>query len=191
MEHMTAQPAFEAHFPSDRALTWEDLQSIPDDQHWAYELVEGSLLVSPSPDRFHQRAVLRLARLLDDACPRDLEVLVAPFDFTPRTGYSLLPDVLVVRRATVERQRTVDPPRLAVEVLSPSSRSIDRVLKRVVYEEHGVPAYWIVDPESASLLVLEREQERYVERVHVVGFESYDAQVPFPVSVTPAALVAE
>lgn len=191
MEHMTAQPAFEAHFPSDRPLTWEDLQSIPDDQHWAYELVEGSLLVSPAPDRFHQRAVLRLARLLDDACPPDLEVLIAPFDFTPRTGYSLQPDVLVVRKATVERQRTVDPPRLAVEVLSPSSRSIDRVLKRVVYEEHGVPAYWIVDPERPSLLVLERDQERYVERAHVLGFESYGARVPFPVSVTPAALVAE
>ena len=190
MERMRAQPAFEAHFPSDRPLTWEDLQSIPDDQHWAYELVEGTLLVSPSPGSRHQTCVLELAVLLRAACPADLQVFISPFDYVPRAGYCLQPDVMVVERATVEPLRVTAPPRLAVEILSPSSRLTDRSLKRLVYEEHGVPAYWIVDPSGPSLLALELEGERYVERAPVVGPERFAAEVPFPVEVVPARLVA-
>jgi len=52
---------------------------MPDDGH-RYELLDGVLVASPSPARRHQRAVLRLARLLDDSLPADLEVLIAPFD---------------------------------------------------------------------------------------------------------------
>lgn len=162
MEHMSTQPAFEAHFPSDRPLTWEDLQSIPDDQHWAYELVEGALLVSPAPGLRHQRVVLELAILLRDACPPDLEVVISPFDYVPRAGYALQPDVLVVERGTADLLRADAAPRLAVEVLSPSSRLTDRSLKRLVYEERGF----------------------------VVGPESFAAQALFPVEVVPARLAA-
>lgn len=187
---VSAQPVFEAHLPTDRLLTWEDLQSIPDTDHWAYELVEGELLVSPSPGLAHQAAVLGLAVVLRRGCPPEAIVVIAPFDYVPRPGYSLQPDVLVVDRAVVGSQRVTEPPLLAVEVLSPGSRVIDQSLKRLVYEEHGVPAYWIVDPQRPSLLVLELEDGRYVERAFVTGEQASDAAVPFPVHVVPAELVA-
>jgi hypothetical protein len=41
-------PLVERNFPVGRSLTWEDLQTIPDGEHWAYELVQGKLIVSPA-----------------------------------------------------------------------------------------------------------------------------------------------
>lgn len=86
---MAVQPVFERNFPSDRPLSWEDLQGIPDDRSAGDEIVEGTLIVSPSPDSRHQSCVLSLATLLEAACPTDLNVFVAPYDYVPRPGYSL------------------------------------------------------------------------------------------------------
>jgi len=68
--------------PRDGEWTFEDLDALPDDG-LQYELVDGVLLVTPAPVPRHQRAVLRLAVLLTESCPGDLEVFVAPLDFRP------------------------------------------------------------------------------------------------------------
>ncbi len=72
------------------------------------------------------------------------------------------PDALMIHRSRkhIVTSRGIEgPPDLAVEVLSPSSQKRDRLKKRAVYENHGVPEYWIVDPESRTL-----EQFRLDER---------------------------
>ena len=192
MTEVTAQPAFETHLPSGRGFTWEDLQSIPDEDHRRYELVDGSLLVSPSPNKFHQLCVYNLGTLLGANCPPHLQVLPAAFDFTPQTGVVLQPDVLVMDWERAELNRTQVPPLLAVEVLSPGTRMKDRVLKRAVYAEHGVPSYWIVDitdPAEPSLLALELVEGDYQVVAEVRGEDTATLERPFPVSVTPARLV--
>ena len=88
---MSAQPAFEVHFPVDRPLTWEDLQTIPADRYHHYEIVDGALVVSPSPGAGHQTCAFAVARLLHAAAPADLRVLPAPFDF----AVTLVPSALV------------------------------------------------------------------------------------------------
>jgi hypothetical protein len=55
-----------------------DLDAMPDDGR-RYEIVDGTLIVSAVLGRLHQRAALRIATLLDAACPSDLEVVIAPF----------------------------------------------------------------------------------------------------------------
>ena len=189
MTEVSAQPIVETHFPVGRDLTWEDLQTIPDEDYWRYELVDGSLLVSPGPNLIHQRCAGKVFLLLTAACPVHLEVLVAPFDFTPQTGFVLQPDVLVLDPERSEPQRTQVPPLLAVEVLSPGTRTKDRVLKRAVYAEHGVPSYWIIDPVVPSLLVLELVGDVYKQVAEVRGEETAALEQPFPVTVTPARLV--
>jgi len=81
-------------------FTFEDLDALPDDG-LQYELVDGMLLVTPSPFPLHERAVTEIAYALRHACPDELEVFVAPLDFRPTSHRSLQPDVLVVRREDI------------------------------------------------------------------------------------------
>ena len=64
-----------------------------------------------------------------------------------------------------------------------TTRTVDRVLKPVLYERAGVPAYWMLDAEEATLTVLELEDGRYVERAVVGEGGVFEAEVPFSVRV--------
>lgn len=169
-------------------LTEDDLATMPDDGH-RYELLDGTLLVTPSPNLGHQRCVGSIFLLLHSARRPEHMVLVAPFDVRLSHITVLVPDVLVARRTDLTPARLEGPPLLAVEVLSPSTHHIDQGAKRLAYEAAGVPAYWLVDPDVPSLTVLELEDGRYVERATVAGDEPFHATVPFPVTVVPAGLL--
>ncbi len=169
-------------------LTEDDLATMPDDGH-RYELLDGVLLVTPSPNLDHQRCVLSLAILLRSARPPDQEVLIAPFDVRLSRHTVLKPDVLVAPKAALTPARLETAPALVVEVQSPSTRRIDLGSKRLAYEAAGVPAYWLVDPDGPSLTVLHLEGGRYVEHATATGHKPYSATVPFPVTVVPARLL--
>ncbi len=109
-------------------FTLADLDALPDDG-MRYELVDGTLLVTPAPLPIHQTAVLQLGSRLLAVCPPDLAVFVAPVDFRPTEHKSLQPDVLVCRQQDVGPS-AIDFLLLAVEVLSPATRSKDLVWKR-------------------------------------------------------------
>ncbi len=175
--------------PREGDWTVEDLDALPDDG-LQYELVDGVLLVSPSPVPKHQRAVVEMTLLLRLAQAEDCEVFVAPLDFRPTRRRSLQPDVLVVRREDVGPTNITAPLLLAVEVLSPGTRAKDLLLKRGIYEESGVASYWIVDPDEPSITVLELDDTgRYVETARAVGEEDVVINRPYPVTVTPRRLV--
>lgn len=195
MTVMGSQPL--TGLPFGRALTVDDLDDMPDDDGHRYELVDGVLVVSPSPIWRHQAAQGALYSLLRAACPRDLRVVGAPFDWRESRHTKLQPDVLVAR---FEALREVDggkyllePPLLAVEVLSPSTRRFDRLTKLSVYEDAGVRGYWMVDPDPAepAMTVLELVEGRYAEVTRVSGAQSWTAGHPFPVTIRPEDLVAD
>jgi Uma2 family endonuclease len=171
-------------------FTYDDLRAIPEDGH-RYELFDGTLLVSAAPNRAHQRCVHRLGLLLEPpAQAAGCEVLPGPLDVRLSENRVLEPD-LVVLRAGPGAQQTIDEvPLLVVEVSSPSTRSIDRDLKRRAYEERGVPSYWLVDPDEPSVTVLELESGRYVERVRAIGDAACAVHSPFELTLVPAHLVA-
>lgn len=176
-------------------FTVDDLERMPDDG-LRYELLDGILLVSPAPGVWHQEVAGTLYRLLYAACPPELHVVIAPFEWRGSRRTALQPDVLVARRgdllAVDGGKFLAEPPVLAVEVLSPSTRRIDRLSKLSAYEEAGVASYWLVDPdpESPSLHALELVDGRYVEVGCPSGDRAWQAQRPFPVTVRPADLVA-
>ena len=148
--------------------------------------------MSPAPSSRHQSCVGSLYVLLRAACPSDLKAFVAPFDYTPRPGYVLQPDVLIARRADVQEPNAWSrSPVLAVEVISRSSRSVDRSLKRLVYEETGVAHYWIVDPEVPSVTLLALEDDAYVETAVVRGTDVLHVEAPVAVDLVPEALLDE
>ncbi len=174
--------------PRGRALTRGDLAAMPDDGH-RYELVDGTLIVTPAPTPAHQTAVVRLLVILDGARPSDLQVQVAPLDVTLATDTVLQPDLLVARRADFSTRDLPLAPLLAVEVLSASTRQVDLTLKRARYEAAGCPSYWVVDPDGPSLTAWELRRGEYVEVAHVVGDERYAATSPYEVTFSPAELL--
>jgi Uma2 family endonuclease len=136
-----------------RKLDYSYIQATPDDGK-RYELVDGELLVNPSPSPIHQRVSRRLQRQLEDYFhSRSLgEVFNAPLDviLTPHDVFE--PDLLVVADPSHIFTRGIEkPPVLVVEILSPSTRRVDRGLKFRRYAALGVQHCWIVDPDEHRL----------------------------------------
>ena len=171
-------------------FTRDDLDRMPDDGR-RYELIDGVLVVSPAPRPRHQRAVTRMWRLLDDACPPDLEVFVAPLDVVLAEDTVLLPDVLVGRRSDFTDRDLPTAPVLAVEVLSPSTRRFDLILKRSRLEAAGCAHYWVIDPDEPSVLAWRLVGGRYVEDGRAAGDEVLRITAPYQVAIRPADLVAD
>lgn len=174
--------------PRARALTQADLAATPDDGH-RYELIDGSLVVTPAPSLRHQLVLAGLNAVLRDAVPPDLRVLFAPADVVLAEDSVLQPDLFVARRSDLGGRDLRVPPLLAVEVLSPSTRAIDLHLKRARYETAGSPGYWVVDPDLPAITAWELQAGRYREVAHVEGGQEFTAREPFPVTVVPAKLL--
>jgi Uma2 family endonuclease len=175
--------------PRGRPLTRDDLESMPDDGH-RYELIDGSLIVTPAPSVDHQRVLAALYLLLHAACPPDHEVLFAPVDVALAEDTVMQPDLLVARRRDLTQRDLPRAPVLAVEVLSPSTQRIDRTLKKSRLEAAGCECYWVVDPRALTLTAWQLRGSVYVEVASVAGDEEYAAERPFPVRVRPADLLA-
>jgi Uma2 family endonuclease len=175
-------------FPVVDWFTADMLELMPDDGQ-RYELLDGRVLVTPSPTWRHQNVLTELGHALRSVVPPDLKVFWAPLDVRFNDRMQLQPDLLVVPRSDLTGERVDTPPLLVVEVFSPSTRGRDRVVKRRAYERAGVPSYWLVDPEIPSLTALELTDGSYVEVAHVEGEQAWTSRQPFPITVVPAALV--
>jgi Uma2 family endonuclease len=136
-----------------RKLEYGDLAAMPEDGR-RYELIQGDLFVNPSPNTMHQRVSRRLERQLEDYFhDRSLgEVFNAPVDVILTPADVFVPDLIVVGEPGHVSKRGIEKaPVLAVEILSPSTRRVDRGIKAHRYAELGVAHYWIVDPERRRL----------------------------------------
>lgn len=173
--------------PSGRAFTVDDLDGFPSDGN-RYELIEGSLHVTPVPAMPHQRAVQNVFRVLDRSAPPDLAVWLSPLDVVLSSTTVLQPDVFVLPAATPDTARVTTVPPLAVEVLSPSSRSYDLVYKQDAYRQAGVGAYLVVDPLAPSITAWP-DLSIDGPPMEVTGDEPLRLDAPFPVTLVPAALV--
>jgi Uma2 family endonuclease len=173
-----------------RALpfTQADLAAMPDDGY-RRELIDGVLIVTPSPGYDHQSVSGHLFLAMAHACPAELKVLYAPFDVALADDTVLIPDLLVARRDSFTRKNLPTAPLLAIEILSPSTRRIDLTLKWARFEAAGCPSYWVVDPLEPSLTAWELRDGSYVEVARVRGDEPFDATLPFPVRIVPAQLL--
>jgi Uma2 family endonuclease len=135
--------------------TVEMLATLPDDGN-RYEIIDGLLLVTPSPARLHQRAVWELMGFLRPYLKEvgNLEALASPADIRSGPHTSVQPDVFVVRLERDHRDHEwpeVPSLLLAIEVISPSSARADRHQKRHLYQRERVPEYWVVDLDSRMI----------------------------------------
>jgi Uma2 family endonuclease len=151
-------------------FTYGDYVQWTGDERW--ELYEGkAVLMSPGPAREHQELLMDLAvqvgsHLRDHAC----KVYVAPFDVRfpesdepdAEVATVLQPDLLVVcDPAKLDDAGCRGAPDWVVEIASPSTVSRDRVIKRDLYEKHGVKEYWLVDPTDGAVLVYRLDSTKH------------------------------
>lgn len=149
---MTAVP--QDALPPEGGWTTDDLDALPEDGR-RRELLDGVLLVSPSPTSPHQIISGRLMVALEEHCP-DGYVVTQGVEIRVSRVRSFIPDVLVVDATTADRGPSCFAPHevaLAVEVVSPSSQAMDRITKPALYAKAGIPAYWRVETEDTGLVV--------------------------------------
>lgn len=134
----------------DHLLSLDEWIALPESSEWRFELAEGVLVVAARPIRRHQKLIMRLGAQLDDRA--DGHFTVTPeFELVVEPGAAAtvrIPDLVLGPPGLPD-----DTSRLfgadaiaAVEVLSPGSRRLDRVLKLAEYAEAGVPTYLLVEP---------------------------------------------
>lgn len=150
-------------------LDLDEWHALPhDDQR--YELVEGVLNVTPPPTVRHQWAADHLARAIDDALPPGycaLSAVGVVLEGGP-TPTVRVPDVVVLRRDAVDDRPDLEPRDVlaVVEVISPGSRRLDRMVKLAEYAMAGIPRYAFVDQGPPVVLTaFALDGERYGEGV--------------------------
>jgi len=145
-------------------LTYEDLLSFPED-NFRRELIDGELIVTAAPATRHQDVVLRLgAQLLAHCQQHGGRVFVAPTDVHLSESNVVEPDVLYLRpenAGRVETKLVRSAPDVVIEVSSPSTRRLELVRKRALYERFGVPEYWFIDLDADRVEVHRLESGAY------------------------------
>lgn len=167
-------------WPRQGHYTLKDYYALPDQVR--VELIDGVIYDMTAPRLIHQRILLRLAIAFQEciyASGSDCEVTVAPRDVRlfddDRNMFE--PDIII----TCDESKNLDDyydgaPELTVEILSPSTRRKDFLVKTLSYQKAGVREYWIVDPKDRVVRVFFFEEDDFPVTY------SFDDKIPVRIS---------
>jgi Uma2 family endonuclease len=166
-----------------RPLTYDDLQRAREASNDRFELIEGELFVTPSPTPRHQDISGNLYTLFRTVVFESGRgrVYYAPLDVRLAENTIVQPDLIVVlsdRQFILTVSRVEGAPSLAAEIVSPSTSAYDRVTKRNLYARHGVPEYWLIDPEAKSITILSDPREGRYHTETVASVTAVSATIP-------------
>lgn len=153
-------------------LTYEDYRTAPADKR--YELLDGDLIMVPSPNLAHQKVQSRLGRRLSQFIEENAlgEFFFAPCDVVLADTDVVQPDLLFVSRDRAHLlsggENVRGAPDLVVEILSPATAERDRGYKRDLYGRHGVAEYWLVDPLEETVAI-HRQRGGALTLTHTFG----------------------
>ncbi|MCP2166519.1 Endonuclease, Uma2 family (restriction endonuclease fold) [Goodfellowiella coeruleoviolacea] len=175
---------------------WADLD--PDPNGLRVELIDGAFSVTPAPAVAHQRFGDRLCNLIDETLwQQGRRELCAVTGIGVRVAptFGFVPDIAVIRNPPDGAVAVpVSDLVLAVEIVSPSTRKQDRMVKPAAYADAGVPYYWRVEPEKGqppTVVCFELVDGTYVERVAVgPGEPATIAAAPVPITLDVDKLYA-
>ncbi|MDX2056568.1 MAG: Uma2 family endonuclease [Gemmatimonadales bacterium] len=172
---------------AERIWTRDEVLALPNDGK-RYELIDGQLLVSPSPLAVHQLALVALYDLVSIYVRHHgLGVtLLSPADLDLGRGDLSQPDLYVVPEPDRPAElgwRGFAVPLLAVEILSPSTARHDRITKRRRYQQAGVGTYWVADVDAGAIEVWTPGAERPVIADRTVGWQPDPALPPLVIDL--------
>ena len=136
-------------------LTWDDIKDMPEDAGRT-EIVDGELVLSPTPTTRHQEICTLLGvEIVGFVKDRGLGPMFScPMHVILALHAHYEPDLCFIRknRLSIIKERFIDgPPDLAIEVISESNRTHDTVVKFNDYARYGIEEYWLVDPREEEI----------------------------------------
>ncbi|MEM8895765.1 MAG: Uma2 family endonuclease [Bacteroidota bacterium] len=169
----------------DTAIQINELDQLSPDRVYTYadylkwrfkervELFRGKVMkMSPAPSLRHQEISFKLSGVLyNNLKDRKCSAFTAPFDVRLTQGsgdeneiYTVVqPDLCIICDASkLDQQGCKGVPDLIVEILSHNSAAKDVKEKYDLYEEAGVPEYWIIHPDEKLLEIFVLENDKYV-----------------------------
>ncbi len=184
--HYTEPEFFIVHegskrYEKPRKISYEEYLTLVNSSDQRYELIKGEIFFMASPGFTHQVVVNEIAWNFNNYFrERPCRSLTAPLD-VKLFGYAtkfeenpnvVQPDIIVIcDEDNVKENKYQGIPTMVVEVLSPTSKSKDLVLKLNLYMESGILEYWIVDIENKSILQYIFSKVRDIESMHTLREE--------------------
>jgi Uma2 family endonuclease len=177
--------------PDAVGFTVADLHALPDDG-LRYELIDGSIVVSPSATGSHNLIARWIAQDLESGCPTKEWVVGLDQSAAIDDRNEPRPDIVVYRTRYMTRSPfPIAGASLVVEVVSPHSGQRDLQTKRDMYAQAGVPAYWIVAPDEEkgviSLAELRLHGKVFRDEAHFSA-DVFEATHPWPVRIDLPAI---
>lgn len=155
-----------------RFQSFEEYLLYEDDNNRLYELFNGELIeLPPESGQNVQIAMFLILQFLPLVGYKRVRGngLELEVNGEPRNRY---PDLTIIREEHIRKlakrntiRLTMPPPLLVMEVVSPGElqRNRDYIAKRIQYQDCGIPEYWIVDPNTQTVLILELKENTYNE----------------------------
>lgn len=147
-----------------KKYAYEDYLKTPRDKR--YELINGELLMTPSPTPYHQRVSRKLEFILEGFITKNNsgEIFYAPCDVYLDNENVVQPDILFIsqdRLNIIGDKNIQGEPNIAIEIISENSVYRDMVQKKRLYARFGVKEYWIVIPEEKEVEVYILKDKAY------------------------------
>lgn len=147
-------------------FNYDDYLDFPNDGK-RHEIIDGEHYVTPSPSTRHQGIALRLATLLQNFLDKNKagRLFIAPCDVVLSEVDVVQPDLVFVpagRLSIVTPENIRGVPELVIEIVSETSRKTDEIIKRKLYERHGVSEYWVIDPVVETAKVYRLQEKGYL-----------------------------
>jgi Uma2 family endonuclease len=188
------EPVSDPGFPWQPPFTVDTLFEMPTADGLRYEVLGGSLVVSPAPTPGHNLIGDRLGRMLFPLLPADCEAITNSAVRMPN-GDGPVPDLMIVSGDPFEHRRgmPVDLVHTIVEVVSPSNAKTDRIIKTEMYAEAGITCYWRIEqrpwkehfgPVPAIVVRLRGENGDWCQTIAPAGMAT-----PLPVVVDNAGTI--
>ena len=129
-----------------KPVTLEEFEAMKKEEQYNYELIDGIVMMSPSPSREHQEIANQMHGTLFNLLAQTPCKPIYELDIK-YNNCVYKPDLMVFCDQVAEL------PEIIFEILSPSTRHRDLRIKVVKYEEMGIKEYWIIDPKMKSITV--------------------------------------
>ena len=156
-----------------KKYTIKDFEQLPEGS--PYQLIDGELIMSPSPIPYHQEIALKLgSKILSFVEKNDLGKVYLSLDVSISETEIYQPDIIFISKENLDiigEKRIEGAPDVVIEILSPSTAYYDLIHKKNIYQQSGIKEYWIIDPIEKFIEIFENSGKDFTSIQKTKGDE--------------------